>query len=57
MRIKPNPKALEIIKPLYEKLKSLESGGGISSSEAYLNKLLQEKGATYDEFIVAIQEA
>jgi len=57
VRIKPNPKALETIKPLYEKLKSLEAGGGMSSSEAYLKKLLQEKGATYDEFIVSIQEA
>ncbi len=56
VRIKPSPKALEVIKPLYEKLKSLETGGGIAASEAYLNDLLNEKGVTYDEFIVSIQE-
>lgn len=55
VRIKPNPRAMEVIKPLYEKLKSLEAGGGISSSEAYLNELLHEKGVSYDEFIVSIQ--
>ena len=57
VRIKPNPSALEIIKPLYEKLKSLESTGGISASQSYLEKLLQEKGVSYDEFIVSIQSA
>jgi PAS domain S-box-containing protein len=56
VRIKPSPKALTVIKPLYEKLKSLEAGGGMAASEAYLNDLLNEKGVTYDEFIVSIQE-
>ena len=56
VRIKPSQKALKIIKPLYEKLKSLETGGGMAASEAYLNDLLNEKGVTYDEFIVSIQE-
>ncbi len=55
VRIKPNPQALEIIKPLYEKLKSLESGGGVSASQAYLNELLKNKGVSYDEFIISIQ--
>jgi len=56
VRIKPNQKALnEVIKPLYEKLKALEASGGIAASESYLNKLLQEKGVSYDEFIVTIQ--
>ena len=55
VRIRPNPKALDVIKPLYEKLKALENGGGMASAEAYLNKLLQEKGVSYDEFIVSIQ--
>ncbi len=57
VRIKPSPKALEVIKPLYEKLRSLENSGGIAASEAHLKKLLQEKGVSYDEFIVSIQAA
>ena len=55
VRIKPNPSALEVIKPLYEKLKSLESAGGVSASIAYLEKLLKDKGVSYDEFIIQIQ--
>ncbi len=55
VRIKPKPQALEIIKPLYEKLKSLESSGGVSASEAHLNDLLKDKGVSYDEFIISIQ--
>ena len=55
VRIRPSAKALETIKPLYEKLKSLENSGGIAASEAYLNNLLKEKGVSYDEFIVSIQ--
>ena len=49
VRRKPNPKALEVIKPLYEKLISLESNGGIDSSENYLLELLKDKGVSYDE--------
>ena len=57
VRIRPSAKALETIKPLYEKLKSLETSGGIAASENYLNNLLKEKGVSYDEFIVSIQAA
>ena len=55
VRIKPNPKALEIIKPIYEKMLSLEASGGMSASEKYLMDLLKEKGVSYDEFIISIQ--
>ena len=55
MRIKPNPKALEIIKPIYEKMLNLEASGGMSASEKYLMDLLKEKGVSYDEFIISIQ--
>lgn len=50
VRRKPNPKALEIIIPLYKKLLELEASGGIEASEKYLNELLQSKGVSYDEF-------
>ncbi len=50
VRRKPNPKAMEVIKPLYEKLLSLEQSGGIDASDNYMQELLKEKGITYDEF-------
>ena len=50
VRRKVNPKALEIIKPIYEKLLSLERSGGTNESERYLNDLLREKGVSYEEF-------
>lgn len=49
VRRKANPKALEVIKPLYEKLISLEKSGGIDASEKYLLELLKDKGVSYDE--------
>lgn len=50
IRRKPNPKALEIIIPLYEKLLTLEKNSGLDASEKYLEELLQEKGVSYEEF-------
>lgn len=55
VRIKPNDKALEIIKPLYQTLREKEKQAGIDASEKYLQNLLQEKGVNYDEFIITIQ--
>ncbi len=55
VRIKPNEKALEVIKPLYAKLLEHEVSGGIEASQAYLNDLLKEKGVGYDAFIITIQ--
>ena len=50
VRRQANPKALDIINPLYEKLLSLEKSGGMEASYAYLEELLKEKGVSYDEF-------
>jgi len=50
VRRKANPKALDIIVPLYEKLLSLEKSGGINASEKYLTEILEDKGVSYDEF-------
>ena len=49
VRRKPNPKALEIVVPLYEKLLSLEKSGGMDASYRYIVELLKEKGVSYDE--------
>jgi PAS domain S-box-containing protein len=53
VRRKPSLKALEIIKPLYASLLQKEKIGGMNSSEAMLNQLLQDKGVSYDEFILS----
>jgi len=53
-RRKPTPEALEIIIPLYEKLLQAEKSGGVQKSEAIMTDLLNEKGVTYDEFILSI---
>ncbi len=50
VRRKPNPKALDIIIPLYEKLLTLERSGGMDASKKYLEELLKEKGVCYDQF-------
>ena len=49
VRRKANPKALEIIIPLYEKLLSLEKSGGMDASYSYLSDILKDKGVSYDE--------
>ncbi len=49
VRRKPSTKALAIIAPLYDKLLSLESTGGIDASRTYLEEFLKDKGVNYDE--------
>lgn len=55
VRRKPNPAALEIIKPLYKRMLEAEMRGGIEASTKLLNEILADKGASYDEFIIDIQ--
>ncbi len=50
----PSEEALSIIKPLYTELLAAEKSGGITASENIMNKLLQEKGMAYEEFILSI---
>lgn len=56
VRRKPNPKALEIIKPLYKQMLQAERSGGVDASMKILVNVLEEKGMSYDELIIAIQE-
>ncbi len=55
VRRKPNPQALEIIKPLYKQLCDAERSGGVEASTKLLHQILAEKGAGYDEYIIHIQ--
>jgi PAS domain S-box-containing protein len=50
VRRKPNPKALEIITPIYEELLSLEKNGGMEASGKHLEELLKSKGVSYEQF-------
>jgi len=56
VRRRPNPKALEIIKPLYASMLNAERAGGVASGTATLVDFLNEKGVSYNELIIAIQE-
>jgi len=56
VRRQPNPKALEIIKPLYAKMLQVEKSNGVDASFKVLTDILEEKGVDYDEFIISIQE-
>lgn len=55
IRRKANPKAMEIIRPLYAKLLELEKKGGMEASHAYLTNILNEKGVRYEEFSITLQ--
>jgi len=57
VRIKPNDRALEIIKPLYQKMVELEQSSGTQASTDYLLNTLKEQGVSYDEFIISIQDS
>ena len=55
VRRKANPQALEIIIPLYSQLLQAEQTGGMQSSYAAIESLLQEKGMEYNELVIALQ--
>ncbi len=57
VRRKPNENALKQIETLYSQLLSQERSGGMEAAKHYLDKLLDEKGTTYDEFIVNLQKS
>ena len=56
VRRQPNPKAIEIVKPLYAQMLAAEKSGGINAGTKILTDLLSEKGVGYNELIIAIQE-
>ncbi|QKF92283.1 PAS domain-containing protein [Campylobacter sp. CCUG 57310] len=55
VRRKPNPKALEIIIPLYKDLLNAEKSGGMDASLKLFERILKEKNTTYDEFMNNLQ--
>jgi len=55
VRRKPNPKALEIIIPLYAKMLEIEKNSGVEASFQVLVDILTDKGVGYDELIISLQ--
>jgi PAS domain S-box-containing protein len=59
VRRKPNPKAIQVIAPLYKQLLQTEQNAGardaIDASITQLNNLLKEKGVSYERFILDLQ--
>ena len=56
VRRKVNPKALEVIVPLYQQMLAAEINGGMSASTQLLQNVLDEKGVSYDELIISLQQ-
>ena len=55
VRRKPNPKAIEIIEPIYKNLIELEKTGGMEATSKALFELLEQKHTTYDELVNNLQ--
>ena len=55
VRRKPNPKALEVIIPLYRQLLEAEKSGGLEASSRLLESVLQKKNKSYDELMNDLQ--
>jgi len=55
VRRKPSAKAMEVIPALYAKLLAEEKSAGVDASMRLLEKILDEKGMSYDDFIFDLQ--
>ncbi len=55
VRRKPNPKALAVIIPLYKKMIEVEKSSGVDASFKVLTDILAEKGVSYDELVISLQ--
>ena len=53
IRRKPTDEALHIIKPLYSELLRIEQQRGVSGAKEHLEKLLEQKGLDYEQFILS----
>jgi len=55
VRRKPSAKAMQIIPSLYKQLLDAEKSGGVHASQKLLEKTLEAKGESYDDFIFNLQ--
>jgi PAS domain S-box-containing protein len=56
VRRKPSQKAMQVIPNLYKQLLEAEHSGGLEASKKLLEKTLHEKGISYDEFVLNLQQ-
>jgi len=56
VRRKPKDSALNIVENLYKTLLKEEKEHGVSSAEKLLTTILNDKGVSYDEFIISLQK-
>ncbi len=56
VRRRPSEKAMSVIPELYRQLLAAENSGGMQSSKQLLEKVLNEKGTNYDQFILSLQQ-
>lgn len=54
-RRKASPSAIEVMAPLYAKLKEIEVVSGVDASLKELQKILAEKEVSYKEFVTKLQ--
>lgn len=55
VRIKPNDEAIKTISTLYKEMIGIEQRSGVNESLKFLNRRLEDKGVSYDEFIISLQ--
>ncbi len=56
VRRKPSSKAMEVIPHLYKELLEVERRGGMDASFRRLNEILKQKGLSYDQFVLSLQQ-
>ncbi len=56
VRRKPSQKGIEAIEGLYKELLRIENSSCVDQSAKYLTTILDEKGVSYDEFIINLQK-
>jgi len=56
VRIKPNEDAIKLMTSVYAQMIDLEKTGGMEASLKFLTDLLIEKGVSYDELVISLQE-
>lgn len=56
VRRKPSQKALNVIPGIYSQLLAAEKNGGMEASKKLLDTVLNEKGISYDEFVLSLQQ-
>ncbi len=57
VRRKPSRKGIQTLIPIYKELVRIETSGGVSASEAFLNDFLQKQGISYMELVTQLQDS